>query len=257
MRTLVSKPTYINKLYRGGLILKLQGGNKIGTVWPILDSWDPRRWGDPIYDGTFEEAYGAARRNGDKTFQWDGKFYNTKYKFVPQPTPQPDNKLDINHKFSTRNFDEFVSVMYPILEASFKKYNLPTTQIQNVLRQAAYESAYGTDPRGAQGYNLGGIKWENNPNSRTYNYKHTTHPGDGIEYVDFDSLQDYADYKISLLNDIYHALNAPTTDEFVNRLHGNNPYKKSYSSNKDGYRSTLNNMKSLDRAYERYIAKRK
>lgn len=160
-------------------------------------------------------------------------------------------------KFSTRNFDEFVSVMYPIFEASFKKYNLPITQMQNVLRQAAYESGYGTNPRGAQGYNLGGIKWENNPNSRTYNYKHTTYPGDGIEYVDFDSLQDYADYKIFLLNDTYHALDAPNTNEFVERLHGKNPSKKSYSANKNGYRTTLNTMRSLDKAYERYVSGRK
>lgn len=172
---------------------------------------------------------------------------------VDKTTP----KLDIYHKFKSRNFDEFVDVMYPIFEASFKKYNLPTTQIQNVLRQAAYESGYGTSPRGAQGYNFGGIKWENNPRSRTYKYKHTTHSGDGLEYVDFDNLQDYADYKVQLLNDTYNALDTTNTDEFINRLHGQNPSKKSYSANKSGYITTLNTMKSFDRAYNNYINKRK
>lgn len=204
-------------------------------------------------DGTFSQAFNNAKRQGQRYFRWNGKLYNTSVKTTAQPT----QKLDIHHKFKSRNFDEFVNVMYPIFEASFKKYNIPTTQIQNVLKQSAYESAYGTSPRGAQGYNFGGIKWENNPKSRTYKYKHTTYPGDGLEYVDFDNLQDYADYKVSLLNDTYHALDAPTTDEFVSRLHGKNPAKKSYSANPNGYRDTLNNMKSFDKAYNNYMTKRR
>ena len=93
---LVNKPTYINKLYKGGLIPKLQGGNKVGNVWPIIDSWDPRRWGDPIYDGTFNEAYGAARKNGDQTFWWNGNSYNTDYKFTPAQQASLDPTSDYN-----------------------------------------------------------------------------------------------------------------------------------------------------------------
>lgn len=204
-------------------------------------------------DGTFNQAFNNAKKQGQRYFRWNGKLYNTSIKTTAQPT----QKLDVHHKFKSRNFDEFVNVMYPIFEASFKKYNIPTTQIQNVLRQSAYESAYGTSPRGAQGYNFGGIKWENNPKSQTYKYKHTTYQGDGLEYVDFNNLQDYADYKVSLLNDTYHALDAPTTDEFVSRLHGKNPAKKSYSANPNGYRDTLNGMKSFDKAYNNYMTKRK
>ena len=96
VRKLVSKPTYITKLYRGGLIPKFQKGNKVGHVWPIIDSWDPRRWGDPIYDGTFNEAYGAARKNGDKTFWWNGNSYNTNYKFTPAQQPPLDPTSDYN-----------------------------------------------------------------------------------------------------------------------------------------------------------------
>lgn len=249
MSKLIKKPSYQVKLERfknGGQIQKCQLGDKIQKGLAYIFNGQ---------DGTFDQAFGNARSKGQKYFRWNGSLDNTNVKDIApaETTPQ----LDINHKFSTRNFDEFVSVMYPIFEASFKKYNLPITQMQNVLRQAAYESGYGTNPRGAQGYNLGGIKWENNPNSRTYNYKHTTYPGDGIEYVDFDSLQDYADYKIFLLNDTYHALDAPNTNEFVERLHGKNPSKKSYSANKNGYRTTLNTMRSLDKAYERYVSGRK
>lgn len=250
MRKLIRKPSYQLKLERfknGGQIQKCQLGDVIQKGWAYVFNGQ---------DGTFKEAFGNARKEGQKYFRWNGSLYNTDVKPTP-PSSNPQSQLDINHRFNSRNFDEFVEVMYPIFEASFNKYNLPTTQIQNVLRQAAYESGYGTNPRGAQGYNLGGIKWEDNPNSRTYNYKHTTYPEDGIEYVDFDNLQDYADYKVFLLNDTYHALDAPNTNEFVERLHGKNPSKKSYSSSKDGYRSTLNNMRSLDRAYERYMVKRK
>lgn len=248
MNQLIKKPSYQAKLERfknGGQIKKCQLGDVLQKGWSYVFNEQ---------DGTFDEAFRKARNEGQKYFRWNGELYNTNLKQTP---PESTPQLDIYHKFKSINFDEFVNVMYPIFEASFKKYNLPTTQIQNVLRQSAFESGYGTDPRGAQGYNFGGIKWENNPNSRTYKYKHTTHPGDGLEYVDFDSLQDYADYKIFLLNDTYHALDAPNTNEFVNRLHGQNPSKKSYSDSLSGYRSTLNNMKSLDRAYERYMAKRK
>ena len=244
MNRLINKPSYQVKLEsfkNGGQIQKCELGDTIqkGLAYIFNNQ-----------EGTFNEAFGKARQEGQKYFRWNGQLYNTNLK---NSENNSESQLDIYHKFDTRDFDEFVSIMYPIFAASFKKYNLPTTQIQNVLRQAAYESGYGTKPRGAQGYNLGGIKWVNDPNSRTYKYKHTTYSGDGIEYVDFDSLQDYANYKVHLLNDTYHALNAANTNEFVDRLHGNNPSKKSYSANKDGYKTTLNTMKSFDKAYERYI----
>ena len=89
MNRLLKKQNYqlkLNKFKNGGLILKCQNGTPSGHVWPIIDSWDPRRWGDPIYEGTFNEAYRAARKNGDKTFQWNGKSYNTSYKHVPAST---------------------------------------------------------------------------------------------------------------------------------------------------------------------------
>lgn len=236
---------------KGGQIQKCQIGDMIQKGFAYVFNGQ---------NGTFNQAFNNAKKQGQRYFRWNGRLYNTSAKTTTQParkrSVQPVQKLDIRHRFKSRNFDEFVSVMYPIFEAAFKKYNLPTTQIQNVLRQSAYESGYGTDPRGAQGYNFGGIKWENNPKSRTFKYKHTTH-SDGEEYVDFDNLQDYADYKIFLLNDTYHALDAPNTDEFVSRLHGKNPAKKSYSVSADGYRYTLNNMRSFDRAYNNYIMKRK
>ena len=245
MIKLISKPVYLKKLQTGGLIPKYQ---KAGVLKKIY------YWRSPNYEGTFDQAFAQAVKNKDEDFWWNGNIYNTKMK--PEST-LPTPNLDIKHKFTSRNFDEFVNVMYPIFEDSLRRKNLPNSQIQNLIRQAAYESTYGTNPRGAQGYNLGGIKWFNDPNSNTYKYKHTTNPSDGLEYVDFDSLMDYVDYKVDLLHNTYNALNARDTNDFVNRLHGNNPSKKSYSANKAGYMKTLNGMKSLDKAYNNYVAKRK
>ena len=248
MNQLIKKPSYQAKLERfknGGQIKKCQLGDVLQKGWSYVFNEQ---------DGTFDEAFRKARNEGQKYFRWNGELYNTNLKQTP---PESTPQLDIYHKFKSRNFDEFVNVMYPIFEDSLRRKNLPNSQIQNLIRQAAYESTYGTNPRGAQGYNLGGIKWFNDPNSNTYKYKHTTNPSDGLEYVDFDSLMDYADYKVDLLHNTYNALNARDTNDFVNRLHGQNPSKKSYSDSLSGYRSTLNNMKSLDRAYERYMAKRK
>ena len=211
-------------------------------------------WRSPTYGGTFNEAFAQAVQNKDEDFWWNGNIYNTKQKPSPSVPVQDNSKY--THRFKSKNFDEFVEVMYPIFEEALTSKGYPTTQIQNLIRQAALESTYGTDPRGTRGYNLGGIKWDSNPNSRTHKYKHSTGP-DGIEYVDFDNLRDYADYKVYLLDDTYKALNARDTNDFVRRLHGGNPSKKSYSSNPEGYMKNLNGMVSLDRAYNNYVAKRK
>lgn len=237
-----NKQCYVFK--QGGQIQKCGLGDVIQKGWAYMFNGQ---------DGTFNEAFSKARNEGQKYFRWNGSLYNTKVKNTPLAETAP--QLDVHHKFNARNFDEFVNVMYPIFEASFKKYNLPTTQMQNVIRQAAYESTYGTNPLGEQGYNLGGIKWFNDPKSNSYKYKHSTNPMDGQEYIDFNSLQDYADYKVNLLHTTYDALNASNTDDFVRRLHPGGDYN--YSANPSGYKSTLNNMKSLDRAYERYMSGRK
>lgn len=235
---LVKRPSYKQKLKSGGQIQKYQlGRTMLNIASQFLDTQEDN-FSTRTLKSTINSLMGQP-----------------KYKSLnlAQKAVKGASKLDIYHKFKSKDYDEFVRVMYPIFMVSLKKYNLPTTQIQNILRQSAYESSYGTEPRGAQGYNLGGVTWEDNPNSNTYNYKHTTFAKDGKEYVDFDNLQDYADFKVQLLNDTYHALDAPNTDDYVNRLHGQNSSKKSYSINPEGYRYTLNHMISFDKAYNNYI----
>lgn len=168
------------------------------------------------------------------------------YKRLPPP-------LDSKHRFKTKNFNEFVTVMYPIFKKALQENNIDYTDLKmlNLLKQAANESAYGTKPRGSQGYNLGGIKWVDDPKSNTYNFKHTKFE-DGEEYVDFDNLYDYANYKVKLLNDSYNAFKATDVKDFINRLHGNNPNKLRYSGSPDKYMYDLTHMFSLENAYNAY-----
>lgn len=230
----------------GGIIPKYGFGNAISKAFAYIFN---------NYGGSFNEAYKQARENKDQYFRWNGKLYNTNYKFTPKKESNNNSKsnLDIEHRFNSKNFNEFVSVMYPIFKEALISQGFGLNQIQNLIRQAAFESDYGTQALGDRSFNLGGIKWFNDSKSATYNYKHSTNEKDNLEYIDFDNLLDYANYKVWLLNDTYKALDAKDTNDFVDRLHGNNPSKKSYSANRDGYFKTLNDMISLDRAYNNYV----
>lgn len=68
--------------------------------------------------------------------------------------------LDYYHKFgqTDNKFEEFVKVLKPIFTQVLKEKQLPLTQVNNLIRQAALESGYGLSPRGSKGFNLGGIK---------------------------------------------------------------------------------------------------
>lgn len=158
--------------------------------------------------------------------------------------------LDYTHKFgSTDNkFQEFASVMTPIFKEALEKNEYPLTNLNNIVRQAALESSYGLDPRGERGFNLGGIKHPGD--SIAPKYKKTKHT-DGEYYIDFDNLGDYASYKVKLLNDRYNALDARNTNDFIDRLHGNNPNKSNYSADKKSYLRNLNGTKSLDKFLRR------
>lgn len=154
--------------------------------------------------------------------------------------------LDYSHKFgSTGNkFEEFASVMTPIFKEALEENGLPTTNLNNLVRQAALESNYGLDPRGERGFNLSGIKHPGDkiaPKYKKSRYK------DGFDYIDFDDLKSYASYKVKVLNDRYKALDAKDTGDFINRLHGSNPGKYNYSADKDSYKRNLTGTLSLNR----------
>jgi len=158
--------------------------------------------------------------------------------------------LDYSHKFgSTENkFEEFASVMTPIFKEALEENGLPITNLNNLVRQAALESNYGLDPRGERGFNLSGIKHPGDsiaPKYKKSRYK------DGFDYIDFDNLKDYANYKVKVLNDRYKALDAKDTNDFIDRLHGNNSGGYNYSADKDSYRRNLNGTLSLNKYLKR------
>lgn len=158
--------------------------------------------------------------------------------------------LDYTHKFGSTDdkFKEFASVMTPIFKEALEKNGYPLTNLNNIVRQAALESSYGLSPRGERGFNLGGIKHPGD--SIAPKYKKTKHT-DGEYYIDFDNLGDYANYKVKLLNDRYNALEAKNTNDFIDRLHGNNPSKSSYSADRQSYTKNLNGTVSLNRYLNR------
>lgn len=140
---------------------------------------------------------------------------------------------------------KFVETMYPIIEQTLIKKGYSTKNINNILRQMTFESDYGLSPRG-NGYNLSGIKsWNKNDGT-----KHS----DGFMYRNFKDYSDYADFYIDLLNNRFDAINAKDSNDYIYRLHhGKNGEK--YSSNETGYMNVFNNMRSLDKAIEKYLNK--
>ena len=147
-------------------------------------------------------------------------------------------------KFINKDIPNFTKVMSEIYSDVLDELNLPKDNLLNLIRQAAIESDYGTNPRG-NGYNLGGIKnFTNDPS------KGTVYSGDKINYLNFNDLKDFATYKVKLLNDRYDAIKSPT-NEFVSRLHGQNKGKYSYSSSKNAYMKAFEEMKSLDSAFNK------
>ena len=122
------------RFQQGGLIPKYQ---KAGVLKKLY------YWRSPTYGGTFNEAFAQAVQNKDEDFWWNGNIYNTKQKPSPSVPVQDNSKY--THRFKSKNFDEFVEVMYPIFEEALTSKGYPTTQIQNLIRQAAFESTYGTE----------------------------------------------------------------------------------------------------------------
>lgn len=155
---------------------------------------------------------------------------------------EPDYKYHFGQ--TDNKFKEFADVMTPIFKEVLIENNLPTNNLNNLVRQAALESNYGLDPRGEQKYNLSGIK---HPGQKIAPKYKSTKYKDGFDYFDFDNLKDYANYKVKLLNNRYGALEAKNTDEFINKLHGDNKHKSNYSADVDSYRRNLNNTTSLNK----------
>lgn len=139
--------------------------------------------------------------------------------------------------------DNFINVMYPIVEQSMISKGKSLKNVDNMVKQIAYESNYGRSSRG-NGYNLAGIKEFDSSKPRT-KYK------DGQYYKNFNDYRDFTDYYVDLVTNRYEVENADNLKDYVDRLHGKNSSGKSYSTNKNYYRD-MKNMKTLDKKIKNY-----
>lgn len=144
---------------------------------------------------------------------------------------------------SKSSVEDFVSLMYPIVQQELAKNNYSMNNIDNVMRQLALESNYGRSTRG-NGYNYAGIKALGQDKKEVG----TLH-SDGFYYRNFKDNADFANWYLDLLNNRYDALNASSSEDYINRLH-DGEFK--YSKDKNAYIQSFKNMKTLDRVLKKY-----
>lgn len=188
-----------------------------------------------------EEAIKTVK-NYSSGYFWNPGITSNAIFTVPYRTVVTDDTKSKLISESDDKYKTFVEKMYPIVHQTLLKKDYPTKNINNILKQMAFESNYGLEPRG-NGYNLSGIKaWNENEGS-----KHS----DGQYYRNFNDYWDFTNFYVDLLNNRYDALNSENTRDYINRLHnGKNGAK--YSERKDLYDKTLLNMRSLEKAISNY-----
>lgn len=197
------------------------GGNLVlKDTSPTYNNWQEAindSWYKPVYDN-----------------MWVGTIpYKSMYQNKDATTKLPKNTT----------IDNFINVMYPIVEQSMISKGKNLKNVDNMVKQIAYESNYGRSSRG-NGYNLAGIKEFDSSKPRT-KYK------DGQYYKDFSDYRDFTDYYVDLVTNRYEVENANNLKDYVDRLHGKNSSGKSYSTNRKYYRD-MKNMKTLDKKIKNY-----
>lgn len=116
---------------------------------------------------------------------------------------------------SFKNKDEFKATMLPIYAKILSQMGLNTAYAKMLVAQDGLESAWGTKPSGK--FNFGGIKG-------TGSIKRTREVIDGKDvyindsFRDFASLEDYAKYKISLLNNNRYKAFTGDSSGFADRV---------------------------------------
>lgn len=103
---------------------------------------------------------------------------------------------------SFKSKNEFKATMLPIYERILSQMGLNAAYAKALVAQDGLESAWGTKPSGK--FNFGGIKGKGSV-KRTREVINGKDVYINDSFRDFDSLEDYAKYKISLLNNRYKA----------------------------------------------------
>lgn len=138
---------------------------------------------------------------------------------VLQETPRGEEKKKMKPKSSTTTFSgnktEFKSVMLPIYEKMLKEQNLNPAFAEYLVAQDALESGWGKHISGKN--NLGGIKGK----GTTLKTREVINGKDvyiNDSFRDFDSLEDFARYKVNLLNSKRYQAFSGDTSEFASRV---------------------------------------
>lgn len=124
---------------------------------------------------------------------------------VTNETPKPSSTTK---KFSNKR--EFIATMLPIYEKVLSQKGLPNDFARMIVAQDGLESAWGSKPSGK--FNYGGIKGK----GTTLDTKEFVN-GKEVKvkdnFRDFKSLEDYATYKVNLLNNKrYNAFSKPISE---------------------------------------------
>lgn len=116
-------------------------------------------------------------------------------------------------KFTSK--EEFKSIMTPIYERLLRQKGLNPTFAKALVAQDGLESAWGKKPSGL--FNFGGIKGKG-----TVASTREVINGKDIrlnqEFKDFSSLEDYANYKINLLNNKRYRAFSGSVNDFASRV---------------------------------------
>lgn len=116
-------------------------------------------------------------------------------------------------KFSGKR--DFAEVMLPLYKDALQKRGLNPEFAKSLVAQDGLESAWGTRPSGT--YNFGGIKGRGTSlRTREVINGKDTYITDSFR--NFDSLNDYVDYKVELLNNNRYKAFSGTVNDFANRV---------------------------------------
>lgn len=130
------------------------------------------------------------------------------------PTPTSTTRSSYKSKFSSK--EDFKNTMLPIYESILVQKGLNPLFAKALVAQDALESAWGTKESGK--YNFGGIKGKGTVR-RTREVINGRNVYINDSFRDFNSLEDYANYKVNLLNNNRYKAFSGDISEFASRVH--------------------------------------
>lgn len=128
--------------------------------------------------------------------------------------PEPIVQETTVHKFKSKK--DFKDTMLPIYERLLKSKGLNPAFAKSLVAQDGLESAWGSKPAGS--YNFGGIKGKGTT-KRTREVINGKDVYINNQFRNFKSLEDYANFKIDLLNNKRYNAFSGDIKEFANRVH--------------------------------------